>query len=160
MDYLEIHEFDPKLKKKLPETFKILNSSSVRISPHVKKITLHGSRGPAGKFRPDSDLDLCLVTDIDIRLVPEHLLDALLLRILLTTQQNSQCPVKLDVAAIFDHVGCGLRCFYVDKYKKLKCRNESDGCMGVYKLQEDGKGVLLPITRVEKIYPYLTIWQR
>jgi hypothetical protein len=160
MEYLEIREFTPELKKKLPETYGILESSVIRINPHVKKITLHGSRGSAGKFRANSDLDLCLVTDIDIRLIPEEHLDTLLRRVLLTTLKNSQCPVELDVAAVFDQVGCGLRCFYIEKYKKLKCRNDSDGCMGVYKLQQGWKGILPPITKVEKMYPYSTIWQR
>ena len=160
MKSIEIHEFSLELKDKLPETYEILKASGIHVNPHVKKITLHGSRGPASTFCADSDIDLCLVTDIDTRLIPEEHLDTLLLRVLLTTLKNWHGPIQLDAAAIFDHVGCGLSCFSVGKYENLKCRNEADGCMGVYKLQEGWKGILPPITRVEKIYPYLTIWQR
>jgi hypothetical protein len=160
MNSIEIKEFSLELKEKLPETYEILKSSGFHVNPHVKKITLHGSRGPAGKFRPDSDIDLCLVTDIDIRLVPEEQLDALLTRVLLTTKQTSKFPVKLDVAVVFDHIACGLHCFSVDKYANLKCRHEADGCMGVYKLDEVWKGIVPPITKVEKMYPYLTIWPK
>jgi hypothetical protein len=160
MNSIEIKEFSPELKEKLPETYKILKASGIHINPHVKKITLHGSRGPAGNFRANSDIDLCLVTDIDIRLVPEEHLDALLMRVLLTTRQTLKFPVKPDVAVIFDHLGCGLYCFSVEKYKNLKCRNDADGCMGVFKLDETWKGILPPITKVEKMYPYLTIWPK
>jgi len=160
MEYLEIHDYSPELKEKLPETYEILKASVIRVHPHVKKITLHGSRGPAGKFRSGSDLDLCLVTDIDTRLVPEQQLDTLLLRVLMTTLKNSECPVELDVAVVFDHVGCGLRCFSEEDYQNLKCRNEFDGCMGVYILQETWKGILPPITSVQKMYPYMNIWRK
>jgi len=68
--------------------------------------------------------------------------------------------VELDAAVIFDHIGCGLRCFAVGEYDKLKCRSESEGCMGVYKLNQGWKGFLPPITKVGKMYPYMTIWEK
>jgi predicted nucleotidyltransferase len=160
MDYTEIHDFNPELKEKLPLIYKILKASKIRVNPRVKKITVHGSRGPAGKFRINSDLDLCLITDIDLQLIPEQHWDILLRRVLLTTQKGSQCPVELDLAVIFDHMGCGLRCFTINEYENLKCRTEQDGCMGVYKLNQGWKGFLPPINKVEKMYPYLTIWER
>jgi predicted nucleotidyltransferase len=160
MSRMEIHEYKPELKEKLPETYDILKASKIAVNPRVKKITLHGSRGLKGKFRINSDLDLCLVTDIDIQLIPEQHWDILLRRVLKTTLDNSKCPVELDVSVVFDHMGCGLRCFSVEKYEDLKCHLDASGCMGVYKLQEGFKGFMPPITRVEKMYPYITIWER
>ena len=160
MDYSNIKSFKPELKDRLPETWEILRASKLKISPRVKKITLHGSRGPRGKFRVNSDLDLCLVTDIDIQLIPEKHWDTLLRRVLQTTLEGSQCPVRLDVAAIYDHLGCGLRCFRTEKYEDLKCRLEAEGCAGVYKLQEGFKGFMPPITKIEKMYPFMIIWER
>ena len=160
MSSMEIHNFKPGLKEKLPETFEILTASKITISPRVKKITLHGSRGIKGKFRVNSDLDLCLVTDIDIQLIPEKHWDILLRRVLKTTLDNSKCPVTMDIAVVFDHMGCGLHCLSVEKYEDLKCHQDAEGCMGVYKLQQGFKGFMPPITRVEKMYPYITIWER
>ena len=160
MDYTEIHDFKPELKEKLPETYEILKAAKIKVNPRVKKITLHGSRGPAGKFRINSDLDLCLVTDIDLQLIPEQHWDILLRRVLQITLKGSECPVELDAAVIFDHIGCGLRCFAVGEYDQLKCRSESEGCMGVYKLNQGWKGFLPPITKVGKMYPYMTIWEK
>ena len=157
---MEIHDYKPELKEKLPETFEILKASKITVSPRVKKITLHGSRGPRGKVRINSDLDLCLVTDIDIQLIPEKHWDILLRRVLKTTLDNSHCPVTLDVAAVFDHMGCSLRCLGVENYKDVKCHMDAAGCMGVYKLQQGFKGLMPPINQVEKMYPYLTIWER
>ena len=98
MKSIEIHEFSLELKDKLPETYEILKASGIHVNPHVKKITLHGSRGPASTFCADSDIDLCLVTDIDTRLIPEEHLDTLLLRVLLTTLKNWHGPIQLDAA--------------------------------------------------------------
>jgi predicted nucleotidyltransferase len=160
MDYSEIREYKPELKDKLPETYAILKASRIKVNPRVKKITLHGSRGLSGKYITNSDLDLCLITDIDIRLIPEEHWDILLRRVLQTTLKNSVCSVELDIAVIFDHNGCGLRCFSVPEYKDLQCRFETEGCMGVYKLQKGWKGILPPITRVAKMYPYITVWEK
>jgi hypothetical protein len=157
---MEIHDFMPELKEKLPETWAMLKASRITINPRVQKVTLHGSRGPRGKFRVNSDLDLCLITDINIQLIPEQHWDILLRRVLMTTLNNTQCPVELDVAVVFDHIGCGLHCFSVDKFENLKCRSEQAGCMGVYKLQQGWKGILPPITKVEKMFPFMTIWEK
>lgn len=160
MDYLTIRDFKPELKEKLPETWEILKASAIRVNPRVKKVTLHGSRGPRGKFRVNSDLDICIVTDIDIQLLPEQHWDVILRRVLKMTLDNSKCPVTLDVAAVFDHMGCSLRCLGVEKYEDLKCPLDTPGCMGVYKLQQGFKGFMPPITQIEKMFPYMTIWER
>jgi hypothetical protein len=74
--------------------------------------------------------------------------------------ESSKCPVELDLAAVFDHIGCGLRCFTVSDYEKLNCRREQDGCMGIYKIQKGFEGIVPPTTKVSKMFPYLTIWER
>ncbi len=160
LNYREIRDFKPELKDKLPETYRLLAATKIKVHPRVKKITLHGSRGPAGKYRDDSDMDLCLVTDIDIQLLPEEQCNLLLRKVLQTTLESSKCPVELDLAAVFDHVGCGLRCFTVSDYAKLNCRSEQAGCMGLFKIQKGFNGFIPPITEVRAMYPYLTIWEK
>jgi predicted nucleotidyltransferase len=57
-------EFYEDLKVLLPDTYVILVSSSLEIHERVTCVMLHGSRGPKDNPRPDSDLDLSLITDI------------------------------------------------------------------------------------------------
>jgi predicted nucleotidyltransferase len=160
MNSIEINNYKPELKEKLPETYRLLTAAHLKVHPRVKKITLHGSRGPAGKYRDDSDIDLCLVTDIDIQVLPIEECGALLRKVLQTTLESSKCPVELDLAAVYDNVGCGLRCLAVNDYKQLKCRTEQAGCLGIYKIQKGFDGFVPPIIEVRKMYPYMTIWQR
>ena len=40
---------------RLPDTYRLLASANLRLHPRVTQVTLHGSRGLKGGFRPDSD---------------------------------------------------------------------------------------------------------
>jgi len=160
MSGIEILEFNLELKARLPDTYRLLKAAKLRVHPRVKKITLHGSRGLSGKPRVDSDLDLCLVTDIDVRILPEAQSGLLLRKVLLTTLETARCKVELDLAAAFDHMGCGLHCLNAAEFEKIKCRTRQDGCMGIYKIQKGFNGFIPPITKVEKMFPFMAIWQR
>jgi hypothetical protein len=136
-----------------------LEASKIIVHPDVKKITLHGSRGPSGRYRDDSDIDLCLITYIDTQSLHEGQSGYILREVLQTTLEGSQCPVELDLAAVFDRMRCGLSCFNISDYEKLKCQSERDGCVGIYKIQKGFNGFVPPITTVSKMYPYITIWE-
>ncbi|MHC4962516.1 MAG: nucleotidyltransferase family protein [Planctomycetota bacterium] len=66
---VKITRFCPIFAKQLPDTNTLLVEACLWVHDAVEKITLHGSRGPQGGARPDSDMDLCLV-------VNSHTLDA------------------------------------------------------------------------------------
>ncbi len=157
---VEIKSYNPELEKKLPETFVLLKSSKLVVHPNVRKITLHGSRGLSSGYRDNSDIDLCLVTDIIS--VPPHDEETtnLLKEILQTTLDNSECPVELDLATIFDTGNCGLTCLNIGDYTLLKCDKEATGCMGIYKIQKGFHGFVPPVFQVSEMYPCITIWER
>lgn len=157
---VEIKSYNPELEKKLPETFVLLKSSKLVVHPNVRKITLHGSRGLSSGYRDNSDIDLCLVTDIIS--IPPHKKEtcSLLKEILQTTLNNSEYPVELDLAAIFDTGNCGLICFNTGDYTLLKCDKKATGCMGIYKIQKGFNGFVPPVYQVREMYPYITIWER
>ncbi len=157
---LEISDFEQELRDTLPETHRLLQSASLRVHPNVRRITLHGSRGPAGGYRDDSDIDLCLITDVDNVKLPRDELGHLLKSVIQTTLENSHCPVELDLVAAFDRNGCGLACFDVNSYDELRCEKEFKGCIGLYKIQKGFDGFVPPISQVSKWYPFLTIWNR
>ncbi len=157
---VEIKSYKPELEKELPETFELLKSSKLVVHPKVHKITLHGSRGLLGGYRYDSDIDLCLVTDI-ISVPPhEEETGSLLKAILQTTLDNSECPIELDMAAIFDIGNCGLICFNTRDYTLLKCDKAATGCMGIYKIQKGFHGFVHLVFQVREMYPCITIWER
>jgi len=159
-EIIEIADFEQGFKDTLPETYRLLRSADLKVHPNVRRIALHGSRGPAGGYRDDSDIDLCLVTDIDNTALSKNELDRLLKNVLLTTLENSRCPVELDLAAAFDRNQCGLACFNVNSYNELRCEKEAKGCTGLYKIQKGFDGFVPPISQVSEMYPLITIWNR
>ena len=150
----------PGLANALPETYRLLASSRFAIHPSVRKITLHGSRGPAGGCRSDSDIDLCLVTDIVCSAAGDKTTGSLLQEVLRTTLDNSECPVELDLAAVFDRKNCGLTCFDINDYPQLKCSKSETGCIGIYKIQKGFTGFVPPVVSAREMYPLFTIWER
>jgi hypothetical protein len=157
---LLINDFMPGLVNALPDTYRLLASSRIVVHPSVRKITLHGSCGPAGGYRDDSDIDLCLVTDICCTAPEDETTGSLLKEVLRTSLDNSECSVDLDLAAVFDRKNCGLTCFDVNDYPHLKCSKSATGCIGIYKIQKCFTGFVPPITDVKAMYPLLTIWER
>jgi hypothetical protein len=155
-----IKEFNPVLVDTLPETYRLLRSADLTVHPNVKSIILEGSRGLANRYRPDSDIDLNLVTDLDVKAMSKQQLGHLLEEILNTTLKISRCKVELDLAAVFDGKGCGLACFDVVSYERLQCDKETVGCLEAYKIQKGFNGFVPPIIQVSKMYPMIEIWHR
>ena len=114
----------------------------------------------AGGYHDGSDIDLCLVTDITVTHPEDKKAGKLFKEVLQTSLDNSECPVELDLAAIFDMKKCGLTCFNIDNIRQLECLEASTGCMGVFKTQKGFNGFVPPITNVRDMYPLTTIWER
>ena len=155
MAMVKITRFCPIFAKQLPDTNTLLVEACLWVHDAVEKITLHGSRGPQGGARPDSDMDLCLV-------VNSHTLDAakdrdaLLREALNTTLNGWRSEVKLDAAAVFDKSPCGLKCLNLNEHDPNLCP-ETIGCMGIFKIPDgDVSGSAVDCS---KMYPLITIWQ-
>ena len=89
---------------------RLLQEAVFTIHQRVTAITLHGSRGPRGDYRSDSDVDMCLIVDIEE--VTERSEPAALLRSVLDmTLTHWRGTVEADLAAAYDRQGCGLSCF-------------------------------------------------
>jgi hypothetical protein len=156
-----IEEYSPRLRIELPETYRLLMAAKARVHSTVTRIILHGSRGLAGGYRPDSDIDLSLLIDLPIQdqMTPPSLdlLDA----ISHATLDTWQSQLDVDLAVIFDLRGCGLLCFDTNVWNANTCAEGGVGCFGLYKIQKgftrlvDGSGI-----QVKLMYPCLMIWQR
>ena len=155
---IAVHEFTRRLASELPDTWELCRTANLVVHERVARITLHGSRGPAGGYRPDSDIDLCLVVDVEE--VDEASLGTLLREVLDTTLRHWRGPVEPDLAAVFDKSGCGLVCFEGARFEDLSCQS-ADGCLGVFKIQKGFDGFVAgPAVQVPRMYPYTTIWRR
>jgi len=152
-----ITDFVPHLPTSLPETFALLQSANLLQHPAVQRVTLHGSRGLAGGFRPDSDIDLSLLVEM-----PEELDLRLLDEVIKTTLEGWQASVEIDLAAIFAIHPCGLACFEVATWTEGVCPCSGGlGCFGLYKIQKGFHGLVENAgIEVKHMYPCLKIWQR
>ena len=151
-------EFDEKLKNLLPDAYAILDSSGLKIHERVIYIVLHGSRGLKENARPDSDLDLSLITDITG--VPEGDLEKLLEKVARTTLESWRGNVDLDLAVVFDMANCGLKCFHTSEWDDGICDQGTD-CFGIYKIQKGFGGIIENASvHVEKMYPCMVVWRR
>ena len=155
----KILEFDPQLASLLPATHSILKSANLRVHPGVSIITLHGSRGLAGGYRPDSDIDLCLIVDMQRDNQSEF--QVLLQEILEVTLGNWRSDVEADLAAVFDARKCGLSCFEKTAWGEQPCSLGGIDCFGIYKIQRGFNGFVTNAgVQVKRMYPCLKIWQR
>ena len=151
--------FHPQLMTRLPETHRLLVAGGMSVHDAVVRVTLHGSRGPAGAPRPDSDIDLGLVVD-DRFLRSATDASALLSAVLAATRDSWRGSVELDLAAVFDRNGCGLGCLKIENFDFAACPSAT-GCLGVYKLQRGFTGTVDPVlVDCRKMQPCLTIWER
>lgn len=156
---IRVTEFESTFVTALPETHKLLASVNLTFHPSVSKITLHGSRGLAGGYRPDSDVDLCLIVNTD-QWSNDLDLDRLLEDVLTTTLTNWQSPVKADIAAVFDVANCDLKCFDRTAFDEKLCPTGGADCFGLRKIPEGASVVIVGTgVQVEKMYPCLTIWR-
>ena len=58
---IKVIDFEEQISTLLPVTHALLKSANLTVHNNVTRITLHGSRGLAGCYRSDSDLDLSLI---------------------------------------------------------------------------------------------------
>ncbi len=157
---VKVSEFEPQLAALLPATHALLSSANVTVHPDVSRIILHGSRGPAGGYRPDSDIDLSLIVETRPAM-PESDLAKLLREVINTTLTYWQGSIQVDLAAIFDVQNCGLKCFDQGVWDELLCATGGVDCFGLYKIQKGYRGFVKNAgVQVKQMYPCLKIWQR
>ncbi|UCD08908.1 MAG: nucleotidyltransferase domain-containing protein [Dehalococcoidales bacterium] len=151
-------KFDEELKDLLPKTYSLLASSGLEIHERVMSIVLHGSRGLKGNARPDSDLDLSLITDITG--IPNDDLGNVLDDVTRIALDSWQGSVHLDLAVVFDTADCGLKCFYISEWDDRLCDRGTD-CFGIYRIQNGLNGFVTNASvHVEKMYPCMVVWRK
>jgi predicted nucleotidyltransferase len=158
-----ITDFAPELAWLLPITYQILRMTSLTVYETVCQINLEGSRGLAGGYRPDSDIDLTLI--VDRQKLPAHEPERgeLLREVLETTLSHWNVPLSiyLDLAVVFDKGDCcDMRCFNERSWKAAVIRGRGVDCFGIYKIQRGFDGYVESGVLLEKMYPMLTIWRR
>jgi hypothetical protein len=154
---IHITTFETAFGGSLPHIHKLLTVANLVVHPSVSQVVLHGSRGLAGGFRPDSDVDLSLIVDPPQRDNFEQELN----RVVRTTLDHWQAAIEIDLAVIFDIQDCNLRCFEQATWQERVCRLGGVDCFGLYKVQKGFQGIVTGAgIRVELMYPCITIWQR
>jgi len=156
---LLINQFESHFIAQLPETYQLLRHANLVVHPAVAHVVLYGSRGLAGRARPDSDVNLFLVlhpTQVPSSPAREHFLRMLLG----LTLGHWQASVNLDAAAVFDLRGCGLRCFDRTRYDARPCRwGNGVDCFGIYKIRPGYSGYVRTGLQVRRMYPCIRIWR-
>jgi len=156
----KISRFEPQLTSLLPQTHALLAASNLMVHDRVSHIILHGSRGPAGTYRPDSDIDLSLIVDPPAGMGQLELED-LLHDAFNVTKTHWRGNIETDLAVVFDVRNCGLNCFEHTQWDEGICQQGGMDCFGLYKM---GKGFSGLVTnagiQVKLMYPCLKIWER
>ena len=157
---IEVSDYDPRFMESLSKAYELLRSAGLTVHTGVSRITLHGTRGPAGGYRPDSDIDLALhVRPQDVPDSQE--LGDYLKRVLLTSLDAWVGPIELDAAVLFDRSGCGLVCLGRSGWDDDFCETDGVDCIGIYKIQKGFDGFVTgPASQVQLMYPFITIWRR
>jgi len=134
-------------------------SSNLTIHPSVSRIILHGSRGPANSYRPDSDIDLSLI--VDVQPAAGQTDTELLRAVWETTLDHWQAGIELDLAIVFDVAKCQLKCFDQTTWTMPSCGKGGVDCFGLYKIQKGFGGTVINAgVQVKLMYPCLKIWER
>lgn len=153
-------QIDSEIENLLPTTYKILQSAQLTVHPYVYKVILSGSRGLAGNFKDDSDIDLSLLVEND-RFHNAEDKEKVLREILDTTLQAWKSTVELDTVAVFNINNCGLECFDSISFNHTSCKETGIDCMGLYKTQKGFNGFVPKIgIDIRKICPTVTVWER
>jgi hypothetical protein len=152
--------FKPLLESSLPMTHALLMAANLTLRPAVSCVVLHGSRGPAGGYRPDSDIDLSLLVDLPAGITASEL-PVLLRKVLELALNNWTGAIEADLAAVFDVRNCGLKCFERTEWDAQLCKFGGLDCFGLYKIQRGFNGFVTNAgVQVKRMYPCLKIWQR
>ena len=154
---IKVLNFEPQFALSLPETYALITLSNLTVHPSVSRVILHGSRGLAGGYRSDSDIDLSLIVDTP----QDPNMKDLLHGVLETTLNHWQSPIELDLAVIFDVRNCELKCFDQSAWNEQICKSGGVDCFGLYKTQKGFNGLVTNVgVQVKLMYPCLKIWQR
>ena len=146
------------LKKTLPDTYMLLQGSTLSVHDAVRFVVLTGSRGPKGGFRPDSDIDISMLIDTCMLQSTKNP-GELMYEVINDTISTWTSIVEIDIAVVYDKLQYGLRCFQITSIKSLKCKLIKPDCFGVYKTQKGFNGFVPDIgLSIEKVYPMLQIW--
>ena len=157
-DMIALTDFELQLPALCPETARLLRTAALTVHPRVTAITLHGSRGPAGGYRSDSDVDMCLI--VDTTGVTGRAEQAALLRAVLdTTLGHWQGAVEADLAAAYDRQSCGLSCFEHLSWDEVRCTIGRQDCFGLYKIQRGYDGFVEQGVELRKMFPCVVIWR-
>lgn len=157
---VRIEGFLSELASSLPATYALLKSAKFTVHPAVSRVTLHGSRGLAGGYRPDSDIDLCLIVDAG-SITPSSQLQSVLREVVQTTLGNWTSDIEADLAVVFDVRNCGLRCFEKTAWDDRLCSTGGLDCFGLYKVQKGFDGFVANAgVQVKRMYPCMKIWER
>lgn len=157
---IKIVEVNQQIRELLPETYKILTEANLTVHPYVYEVLVEGSRGPANRYRADSDIDLSLLVDTEMlrRSADE---EKTLREIIVTTLNNWKGPVELDTAAVFDINQCCLHCLTADFSLTNICPDKGVDCLGIYKIQKGFNGYVPKFgVRIDRIHPLMTVWKR
>jgi hypothetical protein len=137
-----------------------VQSANLVVHDSVSRVILHGSRGPEGGARNNSDIDLSLLVDSGAFSTRSDKA-ALLAEIAETTLSHWQGPVELDLATIFDARNCGLKCFDRVVWDAQFCKEGGVDCFGLYKTQRGYNGLVINAgVQVQLMYPCLMIWRQ
>jgi predicted nucleotidyltransferase len=157
---IQIINFEPRLVSTQPATQVLLAAANLTVHPAVERVILHGSRGPAGGWRPDSDIDLSLIVDAPGELNPAEM-EAFFQAVIETTMGNWRAAIQPDLAVVFDIRDCGPKCFERETWSDEVCTQGGLDCFGLYKTQKEFNGLVTNAgVRVRRMYPCLKIWER
>ena len=152
--------FLPAFVQSLPATHALLQSANLVVHPNVERIVVHGSRGPAGGSRPDSDIDLSLIVDLPADMEGAEL-EPFLQTVFETTVNAWQADTEPDLAVIFETRACALHCFTQTHWHEGLCLIGEQDCFGLYKVQKGFTGLVANAgIVVKRMYPCIEIWRR
>jgi hypothetical protein len=155
---IKVLEFESRFVSLLPETHALLTFSNLTVHPAVSRIILHGSRGPARKSRPDSDIDLSLIVEPE---PTQEDRESFLEQIFNVTKLAWRGPVELDLAVVFNIQRCELNCFDQIVWTEQICKLGGVDCFGLYKIGKGFNGLVRDAgIQVKLMYPCIKIWQR
>lgn len=118
---IQVTELDPALAVSLPEMPRWLSSVGLAVHSSVVQITLHGSRGLAQNYRPDSDIDISLLVPFSSPPAIGRELEKTLREVAEVTSTSWNSSLSLDLAVIFPRKRCSFACFQRTSYDAQAC---------------------------------------